>query len=88
MTIATLADRALKLAKEQHFDVALLVELKLAEGESDGIELMQNLHHLIPEMSIIILIAYGTIESVVEAMKCGAYSYLKNPLTIMTFFYR
>jgi len=40
---------------------------------------MENLHQLYPEMPVIILTAYGTIESAVEAMRKGAYSYLTKP---------
>jgi len=45
----------------------------------DGIALMQELHALIPDVPAIILTAHGTIESAVEAMRKGAYSYLTKP---------
>jgi len=78
VTVTSIADTALQLARDHLFGVALL-DLKLAEGEEDGIELMQNLHQINPEMPIIILTAYGTISSAVDAMKRGAYSYLTKP---------
>jgi two-component system response regulator GlrR len=40
---------------------------------------MEELHRLDPELPIIILTAYGTIENAVEAMQKGAYSYLTKP---------
>ena len=40
---------------------------------------MEELHLILPEMPVIILTAYGRIESAVEAMKRGAYSYLTKP---------
>ena len=40
---------------------------------------MEELHLILPGMPVIILTAYGTIESAVEAMKRGAYSYLTKP---------
>jgi two-component system response regulator GlrR len=40
---------------------------------------MENLHQLNPEMPVIILTAYGTIESAVEAMRKGAYTYITKP---------
>jgi two-component system response regulator GlrR len=58
------------------FDIALL-DLRLAEG--NGIELMKILRDVDPDLPVIILTAYGTIESAVEAMKEGAYSYLTKP---------
>src|ERR1051325_2035149 len=58
------------------FDLSI-VDLQLAK--QDGISLMQQLHGVNPEMPVIILTAYGTIESAVEAMKKGAYSYVTKP---------
>jgi len=61
---------------EESFDIALL-DLKLDGG--NGIELMKSLREVDPDLPVIILTAYGTIESAVEAMKEGAYSYLTKP---------
>ncbi len=61
---------------EGNFDIALL-DLKLAEG--NGIDLMKSLRDVEPDLPVIILTAYGSIESAVEAMKEGAYSYLTKP---------
>jgi two-component system response regulator GlrR len=76
VTTAGKAEAALKLATDTVFDFAL-VDLKL--NGINGIQLMENLHQLNPEMPVIILTAYGTIESAVEAMRKGAYSYLTKP---------
>jgi len=67
---------AIEAADKQIFDLAIL-DLQL-EG-CDGISLMQRLHLLFPDLPVIILTAYGTIESAVEAMKQGAYSYVTKP---------
>jgi two-component system response regulator GlrR len=76
VTTAGQAKTALDLAKEDVYDFAL-VDLKL--NGVNGIQLMENLHQINPEMPIIILTAYGTIKSAVEAMRKGAYSYLTKP---------
>ncbi len=76
VTTAFDAQKAIELAAENRFDAALL-DLKL--NGKDGIQLMQDLHHITPEMPVIILTAYGTIKSAVAAMKKGAYSYLTKP---------
>lgn len=73
---AVQSEKALKIAREKVFDLAI-VDLKLAD--KDGIELMENLHQVNPELPIIILTAYGTINNAVEAMKKGACSYLTKP---------
>jgi two-component system, NtrC family, response regulator GlrR len=69
-------NEALERAKEQIVDLAL-VDLQLVSR--DGISLMEDLHRIIPDMPVIILTAYGSIESAVDAMKRGAYSYLTKP---------
>ncbi|MCK5244002.1 MAG: sigma-54-dependent Fis family transcriptional regulator [Desulfobacterales bacterium] len=76
VSVATEPETALKMAKENPFDLAL-VDLKIER--KSGIVLMRDLHAMFPEMPVIILTAYGTIETAVEAMKEGAYSYLTKP---------
>ena len=76
VTSTNMVKDALTMAKDELFDLAL-VDLKI--DRNDGIELMQKLHRLSPEMPVIILTAYGTIETAVDAMKHGAYSYLTKP---------
>jgi two-component system response regulator GlrR len=76
VTTAGKAKVALELANDDVFDFAL-VDLKL--NGTNGIQLMENLHQLNPEMPVIILTAYGTIESAVEAMRKGAYHYITKP---------
>ncbi|MGD8291696.1 MAG: sigma-54 dependent transcriptional regulator [Desulfobacterales bacterium] len=70
------AKAAQKLASDNIFDFAL-VDLKL--NGINGIQLMETLHQMNPDMPVIILTAYGTIKSAVEAMRKGAYSYLTKP---------
>ena len=76
VTAAPNEDTAIEKARAEAFDLAV-VDLQLVH--SDGITLMEELHLIHPGMPVIILTAYGTIESVVEAMKRGAYSYLAKP---------
>jgi two-component system response regulator GlrR len=67
---------AIKETKQQVFDLSI-IDLQLLA--MDGISLMDELHLINPEMPVIILTAYGSIESAVEAMKRGAYNYLTKP---------
>jgi two-component system response regulator GlrR len=69
-------EQAVEAVKAAPVDLSI-VDLQL--DRQDGISLMQELHAINPEMPVIILTAYGTIESAVEAMKKGAYSYLTKP---------
>jgi len=77
VTAAADGANAFKMVEKVPFDLAL-VDLKLA-GKENGIDLMEKMHRLMPEMPVIILTAYGTIDTAVEAMKRGAYSYLTKP---------
>ena len=76
VTTALKGEEAVEAAKNQMFDLAIL-DLQLER--SDGISLMEELHLLFPDLPVIILTAHGTIESAVEAMKRGAYSYVTKP---------
>ena len=67
---------ALKAVREQAFDMSI-IDLHLAKR--NGISVMENVHKIIPDIPIIILTAYGTAESAVEAMKKGACNYLTKP---------
>ncbi len=58
------------------FDLAI-IDLRLSE--EDGIELMEEITRHHPDLPVIILTAHGSIESAVEAMRKGAYSYLTKP---------
>jgi two-component system, NtrC family, response regulator GlrR len=76
VTTAFGADEAKAAAKSVNFDLSV-VDMKL-EGH-DGISLMEELHENHPELPVIILTGYGSIDSAVEAMKRGAYNYLTKP---------
>jgi two-component system, NtrC family, response regulator GlrR len=67
---------ALEAARTEAFDLAIL-DLHLEE--SSGIELMKDILALHPDIPVIILTGYGTIEVAVEAMKHGAYGFLTKP---------
>lgn len=58
------------------FNLAI-IDLRLSE--EDGVELMEEIIRCFPNLPVIILTAHGSIESAVEAMKRGAYSYITKP---------
>ncbi len=69
-------EEAKEAAKRQVFDLAV-IDLQLAR--QDGISLMEELRLANPGMPAIILTAHGSIESAVDAMRRGAYTYLTKP---------
>ncbi|MFZ2147254.1 MAG: sigma-54 dependent transcriptional regulator [Sedimentisphaerales bacterium] len=66
-----------RIAKES-FDVILL-DLKMPGIQ--GTEVLKKLKENDPNLVVIIITAYGTIDSAVEAMKRGAYDFLTKPFT-------
>ncbi|MBI3584119.1 MAG: sigma-54-dependent Fis family transcriptional regulator [Nitrospinae bacterium] len=68
---------ALKAIGEGVFD-AILTDLKMPGG--DGTHLLINILKEMPNTSVVIMTAHGTIDSAVEAMKLGAFDYLTKPL--------
>ena len=69
-------ETAIDIAKDEVFDLSM-IDYKLTN--KDGIEMMEDLHKINPDMPVIILTAYGTINNAVDAMKRGASSYLTKP---------
>jgi DNA-binding NtrC family response regulator len=74
---ASSGEEALKIMRSYPPDV-VLTDLKM-EG-MDGIELLDRIKSLENVPEVILMTAFGTIPSVVEAMNKGAYSYLEKPL--------
>ena len=71
------ANEALTRAAEQTFDVAL-VDIKMRG--TDGIELQRRLHEIYPDMLVIIMTGYASVETAIAALKNGAYDYVNKPL--------
>jgi DNA-binding response OmpR family regulator len=67
---------ALNLISQQAFDVAL-VDLRLTD--MDGLEVVRHLRQISPKTSVIILTAYATLDSAIEALRHGAHDYLTKP---------
>ena len=57
----------------------------LAMPEMDGLELIQNLRPNYPDLPIILITAYGSIDSAVEATRKGAYAYVVKPFKLNEF---
>jgi two-component system response regulator GlrR len=69
-------NRAKEVFRQGIFDFAV-IDLQLVK--QDGLLLMEELHLIHPDMPVIILTAHGSIESAVEAMNRGAFTYLTKP---------
>jgi len=67
---------ALEIQKSSDLDL-ILTDMKMPA--MDGIELLENIKGLDPDLPVIMMTAHGTIDKAVEAMQKGAYSYILKP---------
>jgi len=74
-TAATAREALLKLPA-QRWDLAL-VDIKMPG--MDGLELQRKVHEVDPQIIIIIMTGYASVETAVQALKNGAYDYIMKP---------
>jgi len=67
---------ALEKLKESRFDI-LLVDIKM-EGIS-GLDVLRHVKENDPDVAVVMITAYGSIPTAIEAMKNGAYDYMLKP---------
>lgn len=67
---------AILLLKNNYFD---LVITDLMMPAINGLELLKKAKELYPDIKVLMITAFGTIETAVEAMKLGAYDYITKP---------
>ncbi len=70
---------ALKKVEKNSYD-AVVTDLRMPD--LDGIELLKKIKEISPHTQVIMITAFGTIESAVTAMKEGAFHYLTKPLNL------
>jgi len=75
---ASNGEEAIKIVREKLPDL-IITDLKMP-GKS-GLELLKEIKGENPSSIVILFTAFATIESAVEAVKCGAFDYLQKPFT-------
>ena len=70
---------AAALEELRHNDVALAIS-DLRMPQQDGWDLLQQVKVIQPETNVVVITAYGSIESAVQALKYGAYDFLTKPV--------
>lgn len=74
---ASSGEEAVKLLDKEPVDL-VISDLKM--DEMDGLQLLRKVKERMPDIPVILLTAFGTIESAVMAMKEGAFDYLTKPV--------
>src|SRR5258708_9584714 len=78
IAVAT-AEEALEVLEHSAVDI-VLTDLKLQQ--TNGVELLKRVHDLHPEVAVVVLTQYGTIESALEGTRMGAVDYVTKAFRI------
>jgi len=76
------AQNGLEAIEKIEKDVFDLVLTDLKMPEMNGLELLKTIKGIRPEVMVILMTAYGSIETAVEAMKIGANDYITKPIDL------
>jgi DNA-binding NtrC family response regulator len=80
--VASSGEEACRLAGEQAFSVVIS---DIQMGPVSGMQLLKWLRSECPDIPIILLTAFGSVETAINAMKHGAFDYLTKPINLEEF---
>ena len=69
--------REARVALERDMPDLAFLDLKLPDGS--GLELLREVKRVQPEVAVVLMTAFGELETAVEAMSAGAYWFMKKP---------
>ncbi len=72
--------RAAAAALDREAPDLVLLDMRLPD--TDGLTILRGVQERYPELPVIVITAYSTVDSAVEAMKLGAYDYLAKPFNM------
>jgi DNA-binding NtrC family response regulator len=76
---ASSGKEGIEIAKNNPVDI-ILSDFKMPD--LNGIEVLEQVKKLNPEISFVIVTAYGTVENAVKAMRLGAFDYISKPVDL------
>ncbi len=76
---ASLGEEGIKIVKENLIDI-ILSDFKMPD--KTGLEVLEEVKKINPEISFAMITAYGTIENAVKAMRMGADDYISKPVNL------
>ncbi len=79
VSTSTTAEEALQALEKESFD-AVVLDLRMPG--MDGLQALKIMKDRYPDLQVIMLTGYGTVESGIEAMKHGALDFVEKPLDI------
>jgi two-component system NtrC family response regulator len=79
VSVAENGEEAIKLVREKTLD---LVVMDFKMPGRNGLEVLKDLKQINPELDVVMVTAYGTIETAVEAMKAGSIDYITKPIEL------
>jgi DNA-binding NtrC family response regulator len=71
------ATSALRALRDRHYDVVLL---DIRMPGMDGMELQEHVHRIDPAIAVIMITAFASVETAVQALKQGAFDYVTKPV--------
>ncbi|HSA33974.1 MAG TPA: sigma-54 dependent transcriptional regulator, partial [bacterium] len=71
---------AMGIVKREIENLSLVLTDLLMPGGFDGIDLMEAVHQLDADIPVIVITAYGNVETAVKAMQKGAFNFLTKPV--------
>jgi two-component system, NtrC family, response regulator AtoC len=80
VTTCQSGEEALNLGRIQSFDV-VITDIKMGVGVS-GLDVLKSFRQITPTADVILMTAFGSMESTIEAVKAGAYDYISKPFRL------
>ena len=80
VTASGSGEEALEIGKQELFDV-IISDMKLGP-ELSGLDVLRAYKSIQPESEVILITAFGSMETAIEAVKAGAFDYLSKPFKI------